>query len=142
VPPGCCVPRRHISLASRIEEFKLSLQKQRIHLRGAMTRTRVIKIKNKIFGYQIFNNDMNLSYKLSNVAGHGAFVFLAVSYLDSDFLQLRLYAMSGISLSIIFQYYRDKPLWIPIRWNAVFLLINVVMIALLLRDDKGERSQR
>jgi len=34
---------------------------------------------------------------LSNIAGHGAFVFLAVSYLDSDFLQLRLYAMSGIS---------------------------------------------
>ena len=85
---------------------------------------------------------MNLSYKLSNVAGHGAFVFLAVSYLDSDFLQLRLYAMSGISLSIIFQYYRDKPVWIPIRWNVLFLLINVAMIALLLRDDKGERSQR
>eukprot|EP01034_Spumella_vulgaris_P024901 gene24901-31295_t len=34
----------------------------------------------------------------------------------------------------MFQYYREKPLWIPIRWNSLFLVINAVMILLLLKD--------
>lgn len=78
---------------------------------------------------------MSHSYSWSDLAGHGSFLFLAVSYLERDFFHLRLYAMSGVTLSIIFQYYREKPLWIPIRWNSLFLLINAVMIALLIKDD-------
>ena len=39
----------------------------------------------------------------------------------------------GISLSIIFQYYRERPLWIPIKWNALFLLINTVMAMIILK---------
>ncbi len=73
-------------------------------------------------------------YSLSDLAGHGSFMLLALSYLESDFLNLRAYAFSGITLSILFQYYREKPLWIPIRWNSLFLLINGVMILLLLKD--------
>jgi len=41
----------------------------------------------------------------------------------------------GISLSIIFQYYREKPLWIPIKWNGLFMLINAMMILLLLKVE-------
>eukprot|EP00981_Chlorochromonas_danica_P008054 scaffold1946_cov188-Ochromonas_danica.AAC.17 len=67
--------------------------------------------------------------------------------MENDFYHLRLYAMSGITLSILFQYYREVPLWIPIRWNSLFLIINAVMIAFLLRDDLaaknlGEEEQR
>ena len=43
--------------------------------------------------------------------------------------------MSGIALSIVFQYYREKPLWIPIRWNSLFLIINITMILLLLKES-------
>ena len=102
------------------------------------------------------------------MAGHGSFFFLALSYLENDFLNLRLFALSGqissviififititsiiifflslywnlyvlclytgISLSIIFQYYRERPLWIPIKWNALFLLINTVMAMFILK---------
>ena len=94
---------------------------------------------------------------ISEMAGHGSFFFLALSYLENDFLNLRLYALSGkipsaifiqtlchnckfvprtftgISLSIIFQYYRERPLWIPIKWNALFLLINTVMAMFILK---------
>lgn len=44
------------------------------------------------------------------------------------------YAASGIGLSILFQFYRPQPLWIPIGWNGLFLLINTSMIALLLKE--------
>jgi hypothetical protein len=74
------------------------------------------------------------SYTLSNIAGHSSFLLLALSYLEKDFLNLRLFAASGMSLSIIFQYYREKPLWIPIRWNVLFLLINTSMVAALLME--------
>ena len=75
-----------------------------------------------------------ISYTWSNLAGHSSFLLLALSYLEKDFLQLRIFAASGMSLSIIFQYYREKPLWIPIRWNFLFILINASMIALLLKE--------
>lgn len=44
------------------------------------------------------------------------------------------YAASGIGLSILFQFYRAQPLWIPISWNGLFLAINASMIALLVRE--------
>lgn len=74
-------------------------------------------------------------YTLSNLAGHGSFLLLALSYLEKDFLHLRLFAATGMSLSIIFQYYREKPLWIPIRWNLLFIIINATMTGLLLKEE-------
>ena len=50
-------------------------------------------------------------------------------------MNLRIYAMSGLTLSIIFQYYRERPLWIPIRWNTLFLLINAIMILLIMKEN-------
>jgi hypothetical protein len=42
-----------------------------------------------------------------------------------------MYALGGLTFSVLFQYYRPIPLWIPIKWNTLFLLINSVMIAQL-----------
>jgi CRP-like cAMP-binding protein len=80
-------------------------------------------------------NVININYSLSNLAGHGSFMCLAMSYMESDFFYLRTYAFTGISLAMIFQYYRPTPLWIPISWNSFFLLINLVMITLLLKEE-------
>lgn len=81
-----------------------------------------------------------IAYTLSNLAGHASFFLLALSYLEKDFMQLRIFAASGMSLSIIFQYYREKPLWIPIRWNLLFILINATMIASLLKEEADADS--
>jgi hypothetical protein len=97
-------------------------------------------IKPRVLTIPFVKNTDLLSFTLSNLAGHGAFVCLALSYLESDFMSLRVYAASGISLSIIFQYYREKPLWIPIRWNALFLTINAIMIMLLLKDENAAKQ--
>jgi CRP-like cAMP-binding protein len=94
----------------------------------------IIKKRVAIFRLPLGIQPIEVPYTLSNLAGHGSFIFLAVSYLESDVMSLRVYAVSGITLSILFQYYREVPLWIPIRWNALFLLINVTMILLLIKE--------
>mmetsp|Transcript_8041 Transcript_8041/g.8191 ORF Transcript_8041/g.8191 Transcript_8041/m.8191 type:complete len:457 (+) Transcript_8041:180-1550(+) len=103
--------------------------KQKILLRGFM-----VKMRSFIFTIPGTGVKVPLVYTISNLCGHGAFFFLALSYLESNFFSLRLFAASGITLSILFQYYRDTPLWIPIRWNALFLFINIVMLALLILE--------
>lgn len=79
-------------------------------------------------------------FTLSNLAGHSAFVCLAFSYLEKDIFYLRVYAATGITLSIIFQYYREKPLWIPIKWNFLFLAINTIMISFMLLEANEVNS--
>lgn len=92
-------------------------------------------------GYGYANTNSNeFTYTWSDLAGHGSFLFLACSYLENDFLKLRLYAVCGITLSILFQYYREKPLWIPIRWNSLFLLINTVMIGILWKKSTDAKN--
>lgn len=66
--------------------------------------------------------------------GHAAFLLTGMAYLTKDILHLRLLAMSGISASMVFQYYRPQPLRMPLRWNSLFLVINCVMASLLYRD--------
>ena len=102
-------------------------------LQTEMVKQRFIEVK--LPGITARGKTKRVFYTLSNLAGHGSFLLLAVSYLEKDFLHLRLFAATGMSLSIIFQYYREKPLWIPIRWNLLFIMINATMTALLLKEQ-------
>lgn len=108
--------------------FRDFLVRQKVLLRGAMVKGRTAIIP--FFGYQ-----HRVHFNLSNLAGHASFIALAISYLESDFLSLRLYAMSGIVMSMIFQYYRPLPLWIPIRWNGLFFVINSIMVVLMIVEE-------
>jgi CRP-like cAMP-binding protein len=72
---------------------------------------------------------------LSELAGHASFLLLGYSYLTSDLLTLRALAVGGLSAAVVFQYYRDAPLWLPIRWNALFVAINVFWVAKLYYDE-------
>jgi hypothetical protein len=120
-------------IIDKMEESILNLKKKKLLFRGFMLKKQIYKISIPLT-YK--NNTTILKFEIptftfSELAGHGSFLFLAFSYLGSDFLHLRLFAISGISLAILFQYYREKPLWIPIRWNILFLLINGVMVLLV-----------
>lgn len=120
---------------SWFEETSANAQKQMHLLKSTMVSP------SKISFQLPFKADKNVHMlSLSDLAGHASFMFLALSYLESDFLALRLFAVSGVSLSIIFQYYREKPLWIPIRWNTVFLIINAVMIVALLKEERDAQN--
>lgn len=99
----------------KLQQFNVKsfLKRQRLFFRGAM-----IKKRN-------FNGK---AYSFADLTGHGAFVFLAISYLETDITNLRLYAASGISLSILFQYYRAIPLWLPIKYVVVILCYFVIIL--------------
>lgn len=109
-----------------MEMFNAQMKRKMILFRGAMIRRRMWKLP--------FMRDAHVM-SISDMAGHSAFLFLAASYMATDISDLRITAMSGITLSIIFQYYREKPLWIPIRWNMLFLFINTVLLYLLFKES-------
>lgn len=82
----------------------------------------------------IMTKPVFLNSSIAMMFGHTAFLMTGMAYLTKDILQLRLLAMSGISMSMIFQYYRPEPLKMPLRWNGLFLVINCVMASLLWND--------
>lgn len=127
------VAQRGITYERWREEARLFLAKQKVLLRGAMVRRRA--------GPQIpYVADLsNKSWTLSNLFGHASFVCLALSYVSSDALLLRTFAVGGVSCNIVFQYYRAQPLWLPLKWNALFLTINGLMIAVLLGEAADEQ---
>ena len=65
------------------------------------------------------------------LCGHGAFILTGMAYVTTDILHLRTMVAASISMQMIFQYYRHSPLRMPLRWNALFLCINAVMVTLL-----------
>lgn len=124
-------------------DTKMWLLRQKILLRGEMIRQRTWKIQispSLKWLWPLPRLHYSFSYTLSNLCGHFSFIALALSYLENDFVSLRLYAISGISLSILFQYYRPIPLWIPISWNTLFLLINTIMILILIKEQNDARN--
>ena len=70
----------------------------------------------------------------SEISGHTAFLFSLMMYLETELFNLRLFAIGSIASSILFQYYRETPLMIPIRWNILFIAINLAMLTLLIRE--------
>jgi len=77
-----------------------------------------------------------LSTSPSLFFGHAAFLLTGAAYLTKDILHLRLLASTGLTASMVFQYYRPEPLRVPLRWNALFLAINCVMASALYMDRR------
>ncbi|KAG5190139.1 hypothetical protein JKP88DRAFT_205603 [Tribonema minus] len=100
-----------------------------------MTRERVVCLRSPI-GEVPQAQLLSFKTNWSNLCGHGSFLMLALGYMESDVLLLRVFSAGGIVLSVLFQYYRPQPLWIPISWNTIFLLINGGMIALLVNERR------
>lgn len=70
----------------------------------------------------------------ANLAGHAAYALLGCSYLTQDVLSLRALAVGSLVLTSAFQYFRPQPLWLPLRWNAVFIVINAAWIESIARE--------
>jgi hypothetical protein len=81
-----------------------------------------------------------LGMSISELLGNVSFFFATAAYLNTDMLQLRACAMGGITLGMIFQFYRTAPLWLPIRWNFLLLGINGFMVANLLFERHQANS--
>lgn len=67
--------------------------------------------------------------------GNIAYVALASGFLMTDMLSLRILLAGGYAGLVAFHMLHVKPLKIPLRWSALFVLVNAGAAALLLADQ-------
>jgi len=72
-----------------------------------------------------------VTFQYSECFGHVSFVLVAISYAVDDFLQLRLMAIAGSSAMLVFTYFHPhgRILWLPFRWNFIFVALNSWRVA-------------
>lgn len=63
---------------------------------------------------------------LSECFGHSSFILVAASYATDDWLMLRSIAVVGSSAMLVFTYFHPhgRVLWLPFKWNLLFIAIN------------------
>jgi CRP-like cAMP-binding protein len=66
--------------------------------------------------------------------GNFAYVAIASGFLMTDMLQLRLMLVGGYCGLVVFHVLRHQPLRIPLRWSALFVVVNAGMACSLLAD--------
>ena len=68
----------------------------------------------------------HFTFTLSECFGHSSFILVAASYATQDFLQLRIMAVLGSSCMLFFTYFHPhgRVLWLPLKWNVLFIAIN------------------
>lgn len=87
---------------------------------------------NNSIWYAIMTKNRKAIGSFSTLSGHTASICTLLAYLNTDILALRALAMASGVCNIVFQYYRPQPLWLPLKWNALLLLINGYMVTALL----------
>ena len=66
--------------------------------------------------------------------GHGAYASLACGFLCTDILFLRVLLVGGYTGLVTYHALQPRPLRIPLRWSALFVGVNLAMIAKLVMD--------
>lgn len=66
--------------------------------------------------------------------GHIAYAIIAISYLLTNIFWLRLAAVVGIALEVLYFLFSGSAVWPSIAWDSAFILINLVQLGILLRD--------
>ena len=70
--------------------------------------------------------------------GHAAFILTGLSFASPSELSLRVLATCSCSLACLFNFYHPvgKPLWLPLRWNGLYLGLNAFYAGLLIREQQ------
>jgi hypothetical protein len=75
---------------------------------------------------------------VGHLAGHLASLLTMAAYLLKDILWLRLLSILACFAGIVFDYFVPAtPLWSVIYWNILFATINIVQIAIIIRERTG-----
>ncbi len=77
---------------------------------------------------------LGITFSWSDIPGHVAYVVIGISYLLTSIFWLRIAAVVGLALEILYFVVSGSGLWTSIFWDSIFILINVVMLAALIRD--------
>ena len=75
---------------------------------------------------------------IGHVSGHLASVLTMAAYLLKDILWLRLLTILSCFAGIAFNFIVPAtPLWTVIYWNILFALINIVQVAIIIKQRSG-----
>jgi hypothetical protein len=67
--------------------------------------------------------------------GNLCYLLLALSYAVSNIYWLRALAVAALAIETIYFFFgADRPLWVGIGWNVVFIGTNAIQLGLLLRE--------
>ncbi len=81
------------------------------------------------------------SLRWQDWAGNACYTLLALSYLFTNMFWLRVLAIVSLAFEAVYFYYgAASPLWVGIGWNAIFVSINLVMLILLLINERTKRK--
>jgi len=89
------------------------------YLEASLRKTRTIPIPRWI-------TPRHYTITISECFGHSSFLLVAISYAVDDFLMLRCIAVAGSTAMLFFTYFHPhgRVLWLPFKWNALFIAIN------------------
>ncbi len=69
-----------------------------------------------------------------NVLINAANLLFVLTYFTTDMLRLRLLSVVATFCVVVYFYCQPEPLMTVVAWNIVFLILNIVQLALMLRS--------
>jgi hypothetical protein len=74
---------------------------------------------------------------IATIAGHLAFGLIAFSFLVKDILWLRIVSILASAFSVLYNWIIPvEPMWLPIGWNFVFIILNLYHIAVIIYEKR------
>ena len=74
---------------------------------------------------------------IATIVGHLAFGLIAFSYLVKDIMYLRILSIVASLFGMFFNYTVPvDPMWLPIGWNGLFVMVNLYHISVLLYEKR------
>ena len=74
---------------------------------------------------------------IATLSGHLAFGLIAFSFLVKDILYLRILSIFASLFSVFYNYIIPvEPMWLPIGWNIIFVLVNIYHIAVIIYEKR------
>jgi hypothetical protein len=127
------------SLQKRIERFTTSalsswpVGRQRTSLfSSASATTRTSKATKSIFPVDPVLSETARPWL--HVIGHASYLALVSGFLMTDMLHLRVALVGGYTGLVAFHALHPRPLRIPLRWSAIFVLVNASAACMLAMD--------
>jgi CRP-like cAMP-binding protein len=78
--------------------------------------------------------DLTTLFSANNLPGHISYTLIAISYWLTDMFWLRVVAMVGLSMEILYFYYSGGDLRTGIGWDVIFIAINGYQLYQLVKD--------
>lgn len=97
-------------------------------------RCRVFLLKPRRLPIPRWINPKIKTITFSEILGHSSFILVAASYATDDFITLRSIAVVGSTAMLAFTYFHPhgQVLWLPFKWNVLFIAINSYRLGLIM----------